>query len=75
MLSALIAFIFSFFLNFFFAGLLEGPFVSGFPISVANATGIGDLIARVVNTLVIGGLLTAPIYYLFLWFINGRNRY
>ena len=57
----------SFVLNFFFAGLLNVAFVSGFPINVVEATGFADLVARVVNTVVIGALLAVPMYYFLFW--------
>lgn len=66
-LSLVISMLLSFVLNFFFAGLLDVAFISGFPLNVVEATGIADLVARFVNTVVMGALLAVPMYYFLFW--------
>ncbi len=68
--SAILALIISFILNFFFFGLLQGPIISGFPFNVTEATGVTAFFSRLVNTIVLGGFLTIPIYYFLQWLQN-----
>jgi hypothetical protein len=54
-------------LSFFFADLLEGPLISGFPVSITELTGVSKFLAQSFNTIVLGILLTIPAYYLLSW--------
>ncbi|MCA9386899.1 hypothetical protein KC669_02580 [Candidatus Dojkabacteria bacterium] len=67
MFSFLLALIFSAIVSFFFADILEGPLVSGFPVSVSNLSGVVKFISMVFNTVVLSLMLTIPTYYLLSW--------
>lgn len=54
-------------ISFFFSGILEGPFISGFPIAISTLEGIARFMAQLVNTVVLGAMLTVPMYYLLSW--------
>ncbi len=71
MFSAVLAIIFAGILSFFFADLLEGPFVSGFPINISDLSGIGKILAQIINTAALGAMLTVPMYYFLSW-LNQR---
>jgi len=70
--SLIIAILFSFFINYFVAGSLEGPVIGGFPIEVHNASGLTGFLYRLVNTLITGIFLSVPVYYGVMWLQNKR---
>lgn len=70
MFSVIIAILLSFLINFVLLNMAMGPFFSGFPVALAELEGISYFFGQIVNTLVIAGFLSIPIYYGFMWLIN-----
>jgi hypothetical protein len=70
MFSFVLGVIIGLFLNFFLADLITGPIVSGFPFNVSDASGIGGFFQKIINSTVMGALLTVPIYYGITWLQN-----
>lgn len=71
-------FAFSFLISLILAGIynftivngLQGGPLYGFPISLIGVTGIGDTIIRLINTLVIGALISPLTYFGVMWFLR-----
>lgn len=70
MLAAIITLIGSFLLNFFFFELVKDTFVYGFPIGLKDATGAGDLMARIVNAIVFFIVFVFPVYFGLMWVVR-----
>lgn len=68
--SFVISLIFGVILSFPLADLLEGPLVSGFPISISDMSGLGKFFAQVFNSVILGAILTVPVYYGLDWLQN-----
>jgi hypothetical protein len=68
--SGIIAVILSFILNFAFFELFSGTFLHGFPINVDDLTGAKEFFSKCFNSLFVGALLIAPIYYFLMWLQN-----
>lgn len=69
--ALVISIILSAVLNFVFFGYISGPVVGGFPIDIVNAEGVGRLVGQVINSIVMGALMTPVVYYTLDWL---RNR-
>ncbi len=65
--SAVVAIIISAVINFAFIDVLKGTFAYGFPLSLANAVGVGAFVTRIVNSIVMGLILAPLLYYLIRW--------
>jgi hypothetical protein len=59
-------------INFMFTNLLQGTFITGFPIQVGDASGAEEFGIKVMNTIIFTVLLTFPMYLFIMWFINRR---
>ncbi len=68
--SAVISFIVSFVINFFFTSATNIPLAGGFPITLYGSEGIGLLFGKTLNTLIIGLCLTPLIYFGIQWLQN-----
>jgi len=53
--------------NFLLIEGVKGSFAYGFPIVLNGVEGIANFLYRVINTVVLGGLLTIPIYLGLKW--------
>lgn len=62
--SFIVALIFSAIINFVGVEFLKGSFLYGFPINLTNTAGIGTFISRIINTAVLGTIVTPLTYYL-----------
>jgi len=72
--SFIVAVIISLFINFTLVETLKGSFAYGFPLNLATTSGIGNFLARVVNSLVMGAFLTVPTYYLIMKYLVRGGR-
>lgn len=72
--SFTIAVIISLVINFTLVETLKGSFAYGFPINLAATSGIGNFLARVINSLVMGAFLTIPAYYLIMKYLVRGGR-
>lgn len=61
--SFLVSLVISGLINFLAIELLRGSFLYGFPIKLDGAIGIGSFIARLINTFLLGMILTPLMYY------------
>jgi hypothetical protein len=61
--SFLISLVISGLINFLAIELLKGSFLYGFPIKLDDAVGIGSFIARLINSVLLGAILTPLLYY------------
>lgn len=62
--SLIVSIVLSGAINFFLIELLRGSFLWGFPINLANTAGIGTFLARLVNSVALGVILTPLTYYI-----------
>ncbi len=62
--SFLVSLIFSALINFLAVELLRGSFLYGFPINLGNTAGLGTFFARLINTVVLGAIVTPMMYYI-----------
>lgn len=51
-------------INFIVMELLKGSFLYGFPINLTDTSGIGSFFARLVNSFLLGLILTPLTYYI-----------
>jgi hypothetical protein len=65
--SGVIGLILALVINFFFVDLLQNSFLYGFPISLSGTSGIGMFLARVINSVVIGLIMTPLVYFTIRW--------
>lgn len=65
--SLVIAFIISIFYNFVLINITEGSAIYGFPMSLVDLEGANLVLARTVNTVIIGTLLSIPVYMGLMW--------
>ncbi|CAG1021138.1 hypothetical protein DOJK_00809 [Patescibacteria group bacterium] len=61
--SFLVSLVISGLINFLAIELLKGSFLYGFPIKLDDAVGIGSFIARLINSVLLGAILTPLLYY------------
>jgi len=61
--SFLVSLVISGLINFLAIELLKGSFLYGFPIKLDDAVGIGSFIARLINSVLLGAILTFLLYY------------
>lgn len=71
--SLVVAMILSAIVNFGFFGRISGPIVGGFPIDIVKAEGLGRLVGQVINSIVVGVLMTPVVYYTLDWLRNRRG--
>ena len=64
---AIVSIILSGIVNFFFIDILKGSFAYGFPIGLTGLVGIGAFFARLINSIVLGLILTPMLYYFIQW--------
>ncbi len=62
--SFIVAVIASALINFLAVELLKGSFLYGFPINLTATSGIGSFFARLINSFLLGAVLTPLSYYL-----------
>lgn len=68
--AVVIAIILSGIINFMFVDLVKGSILYGFPINLANTSGIGMFLARLVDSIVMGLFLTPLLYYGINWYLR-----
>lgn len=61
--SFLVSLVISGLINFLAIELLKGSFLYGFPIKLDDAVGIASFIARLINSVLLGAILTPLLYY------------
>jgi len=70
--SAIISLIISFILSFILPDLLKGSIFYGFPISLSNSSGLGEIFLKTINTLILTFFLTFLVYYALMWYLRKR---
>lgn len=70
--SLIIAFIVSLIINFTLVETLRGGFGYGFPINLTDTVGLGNFLARIINSIVMAVFLSVPIYYLIMKYLLRR---
>jgi hypothetical protein len=65
--SGVISLIVSAIYNFGVINILEKTFIYGFPISLAGTEGFQNFIARLLNTIIMGLILTPLTFFFFKW--------
>jgi len=70
--SLIVALILSVILNFFFLNLFKGTVIYGFPINYGDSEGIVNFLIKLVDSAVIGAILTPGVYYCLQW-LQHRN--
>lgn len=61
--SLVISLIIGVIINFVLIEAVRGTFAYGFPINLNGVEGIVNFIDRIINTVVIGGFITFPVYF------------
>lgn len=71
--SLIVSMILSAIINFALIEVLSHSFLYGFPVSLTDTTGLGNFLARVINTAVQGLILLPLVYYGFRYWITRRR--
>lgn len=65
--SFVVSIVISLIANFIIINGLKGTMFYGVPISLVNASGFGEFIIRIINSLVMALFLTLPMYWFMIW--------
>lgn len=65
--SAIVAVIIALILNFAFLSLFPGTIIYGFPFNYGDAEGISLFLIKIVDSAILGAILTPGVYYFLNW--------
>lgn len=60
-LAVVISILASFVINFALVNIVKGSLLYGFPFSLNGVEGIGDFFIRLINTIIMAGILVFPV--------------